>query len=740
MQLVYSTVLLLLGVVASATAQKQITFSPPIALPSPPPPPATPSPSSGPPPTPFNTPGLVFSLIVPGYTAQNFGAAQRQAICDGVLADSGLSNSKEECRLGSLSTFNATSVLVNGYSWYTWTATPSVTDLNVVTAVRNEQVVQLTKNTSALFPSLKGTYPNCACLGTSQVTASSTTPFDFAVNLTGIPGPVQCGARLIYNPADPVGIINVVGVDDGSVTNGNLGKFCSTPPVEGGVSGTPGSGSCRQYGVVASSSGTTQATCTNPPTPTTGAIDTTNVCSAAGGTTPTDKGKGYTSVPAVTVSAPNPLAAEAVATLSGAAPVFTVTNSGSNGPYNGKPSVTLGGGTCVSATCTGTVLEIIDALGNTAKDPTCLASDVVVTMDKATAGAKVTGTSLPAGTRCTSPPTVAFSSALLQPSVTAQIVAVIDAGLVQSLIVTNAGSGYRSAPTVTIAAPAGSTDLGKLCGPSPIAGLGSSISYTTPTPITTSGMCQPLGRDTFANKVCSIPAAVNGGIYEALGVGTCNAVSAFRVEPTATTTSTCGVLGQTFVTTVAPSPASPPATPPASPPATPPASPPATPPSPTPLVCRYDGIYELRPLYSPCNGYYIASGTDSDCSNNFVNLRRFNQLGGKPARKNWRLATVATGSLGTPTTVEAVARARCTTSKYLAAPNLQNSGYQLKVGGNAWEWQVVPYPGSKSCEEVNLISQNNLDSRAFLEVPRTCTRFLYNATDGGRQRFRIKKV
>jgi hypothetical protein len=157
-------------------------------------------------------------------------------------------------------------------------------------------------------------------------------------------------------------------------------------------------------------------------------------------------------------------------------------------------------------------------------------------------------------------------------------------------------------------------------------------------------------------------------------------------------------------------------------------------------VCRYDGVYELRPLYSPCNKYYIASGTDSDCSNNFVNLRTYSQLGGKPARKNWRLATVAQNNLSTPTRVEAIARARCGTSKYLAAPNLQASGGLLKVGGSAWEWQVMPYPGSKSCEEVNLISQNNLDSRAFLEVPRTCTRFLYNATDGGRQRFRIRKL
>jgi hypothetical protein len=39
-----------------------------------------------------------------------------------------------------------------------------------------------------------------------------------------------------------------------------------------------------------------------------------------------------------------------------------------------------------------------------------------------------------------------------------------------------------------------------------------------------------------------------------------------------------------------------------------------------------------------------------------------------------------------------------------------------------------------------MISQNRLSTTAFLSVPRTCKTFAYNATDGGRQRFRLTKA
>jgi hypothetical protein len=241
---------------------------------------------------------IVFSFVVPGYTVFSFGADQRNAICAGILpAQPGLGNPNVQCNIGDVSTFNGSSVLVNGYALYSWNAVPSAVDLNAVTAVRDQRVEQLTTNTRNQF-SLVGVTPNCACNGMGPVTASSTSPDSFYNTLSGIPGPVQCGAKLVYNTASPTGVINVVGVDDGSTFGGNYGKYCSTPAVSGGVVGVPGAGSCRQYGVLASAVGGIEATCTNPPPPVAGAINSANVC-GAGGTNPTNGGSGYSAPPAV---------------------------------------------------------------------------------------------------------------------------------------------------------------------------------------------------------------------------------------------------------------------------------------------------------------------------------------------------------------------------------------------------------------------------------------------------------
>jgi hypothetical protein len=158
-------------------------------------------------------------------------------------------------------------------------------------------------------------------------------------------------------------------------------------------------------------------------------------------------------------------------------------------------------------------------------------------------------------------------------------------------------------------------------------------------------------------------------------------------------------------------------------------------------ICTYKGSYEITPLYGPCNKYYLASGTTSDCSYNYVNLRTKYQLGNKMARIRWAVATVAEKGLSTPTNVVAEARLSAKgscTNRNLAAPSDPSKG--LKVGGSSWKWQIVPYPGSDKCDEVNLISQNRITTTAFLEVPKSCATFRYNATDGGRQRFKMIKV
>jgi len=126
-----------------------------------------------------------------------------------------------------------------------------------------------------------------------------------------------------------------------------------------------------------------------------------------------------------------------------------------------------------------------------------------------------------------------------------------------------------------------------------------------------------------------------------------------------------------------------------------------------------------------------------------VNLRTANQLDGKLQRAAWALATNSTGKLGEPANI--VAPETCANPN-LAAPNDPSKG--LKLGGDAWKWQVVPTSVGvvqKDCNTVNLISQNRLSTTAFLSVPRLdngqcSSNFVYAAQDGGRQRFVLAKV
>lgn len=152
------------------------------------------------------------------------------------------------------------------------------------------------------------------------------------------------------------------------------------------------------------------------------------------------------------------------------------------------------------------------------------------------------------------------------------------------------------------------------------------------------------------------------------------------------------------------------------------------------------GTYEITPLYGPCNKYYIASGTKSNCAENFVHLRTKSNLGGKYDRVRWAIAATAQNGVGTPTRVVAEARSGvgACTNRNLAAPSNPIPG--LKVGGSSWQWQFRPYPDSAECDHVNMISENRLDTTAFLSVPKPCKTFRYNESDGGRQRFKLIKV
>jgi hypothetical protein len=275
-------------------------------------------------------------MIVPGYSTASFGAAQQTALCGSITNNWNTTTRAVSCTVGSVSAFNGTGVLVSGYAYFTYSAFPTVIELQAAAALRDARVVLLTTNSSSVLgAAFPGAIPNCACDGVGVVTALSTASFVYNVNITGVPGPMQCGARLAYY--NPSAQINQVGVDDGSVAFSSFGKYCSTPPVTGGVVGVPGAGSCRQYGVVASADGTTQATAT--------AVVAAGIVT---GTTGLAGGSGYTSVPTVTVSAPNPLAAQVTYNLNGAfQPTSFTLSSASNGPYIAAPAVASLSNTCV---------------------------------------------------------------------------------------------------------------------------------------------------------------------------------------------------------------------------------------------------------------------------------------------------------------------------------------------------------------------------------------------------------
>ncbi|KAL4517033.1 hypothetical protein Ndes2526A_g00622 [Nannochloris sp. 'desiccata'] len=627
-------------------APRQITFPPPSVIPSPPPPLVLPPPGT-PPLATFDAPGLDFSLILPGFTTASFNTAQQEALCSAITTGWNASPRSVSCSIGSVSPFNGTNVLVSGYAFFTWNSAPTVTDLQVAAALRDARVVALTNDVSSVLGSVfPAAVPNCACDGTSVVTVPSTTAFSYNTNITGIPGPMQCGARLTYDNSNSA-LVNQVGVDDGSISLSSFGKYCSTPAVTGGVLGVPGSGTCRQYGVVASASGTTQATATA--TVMGGVVSTTTLAG----------GSGYSSAPTVAVSAPNPLPAQVAFTLNtgfqptaGAVPV-----SASNGPYSAPPQVASLSTNCVdtSNTCTGAQVsyQISSGGGSTLYSGTsCRASDITPAQIDAS-GSVIASAGLafpsPATTYCTSTPTITLSTNTLQIAVTAQITATISSGSVSALNVVSPGSGYRTAPTITISAPV-TDSIGKLCSPAPITALPSSIAVSNPSTITTTGGCQPLGRDTYTNKVCSVPAAP-GGMFSPINAYTCNVVSSFIAQPGSTVTNTCGVIAQSFV--------------------------------------------------------FIAFSTEkSQCSNTTVMLRTSNQSKGN--RRSWRLNASATaGTIPAATGIAAIGRLNaCRNTKFinLAAAN---SAPSPRLAGTSWKNRIIPVDVGRGCNTVWIQAAGN---------------------------------
>ncbi len=742
---------------------RQVTFNPPApaAVTPSPPPPASPA---GPALPSFLTPGLDFSVIIPGISSSaGFGTAQQNSLCTAITtgwaqASSGRYSS---CTVGSVTTFNGTSVLVSGVAYFTWSSVPTITDSQAASALRDATILALTNSANTILSSaFAGAYTNCACNGVSVVTKTSTASYSYATTIAGVPGPMQCDARLSYDSTNANNIISQVGIDDGSVIPANVGKFCSTPAVTNGVVGVPGSGSCRQYGVQAPDLTTTTATAFTSATNGGAAQITGGQCGVGVTTNCFTAGKGYTSTPKVTASAPNPDGVKVTFPWRGGgtasptpAKLAAVVVNAANGPYATLPigSIT---GTCVDAgkgaqynppypdhVCTGAITTIIDANNVVRSGYTCTNADlnsnkcqgfnggntcITYTNNAVTAvrfpgytkGYSAAPSATGYGVYCTAPPVITFNDAAsLQTATYAQFSAVVSTsgattGQVTSVTMVSPGSGYSSSPILTIDAPIASTGA-KFCGPNPITSLSTTIANPVSTNIVAGGTCTPLGRDTVNNVVCSVPAAPGGsGVYAPINVGTCNVVSSFIAQPGSTITNTCGALPQVFNVTAtnpspapgpspapAPSPSSSP-TPAPSPAPTPSPSPSPTPsPSPSPKKCTYSGTYYIESV--ACSGKYIAYNNDPNnggCTNATVMLRTSGQS--SSARRSWSLSAEATAQ-GTPKSSSLIAIGRDGKCKDDALTNLAATAPPSpRLAGSAWKNKIIPVDAAKDCNTV----------------------------------------
>ena len=680
---------------------------------------------------------LVFSVIVPSSTLLYFQTYQQPRVCTALTAGWDAVTPNINCTVTSATLFNGTNVLASGYALFNFTSTNvPAANISAATALRDARVAALTTNATAVFAvQLPGTTLNCGCNGMGSVAASGAAPFNYNVNVTV--GPMQCGARLIYDPSNLNAIFNQVGVDDGLAVTANLGKFCSTPPVSNGVLGVPGTGNCRQYGVVGGGpDGTSQAYVNSNL-----GVSVLNGNLMGANFTGGSAGSGYTIPPPVTVSAPDPVPVAATYFLDANArpsglSTFTSTSiNTSNGPYKSIPVATIIGAICVDtgtlgdgtgAICGGPVTTILDAQLITRKGRLCRSEDfnTPVACGPLTSLGPciflsqtiITNVFYPGSpyTYCTSAPIVTFSNTLQDPLPALMSATLASGGVISALIVLSNGSGYRTPPTITIAPPF-NAQYGKLCSPNPITMLPAVYAYATPVPLTALGFCQPLGRNTVSNRTCSDP-VVAGGEKGSLNVYTCNVQSSFIPQPGSTVSNACGILPQTFTipgnVIAAPSPPPVPTPGPSSPPSPPVASPPPA------KTCTYDGIYRLES--SGCLGQYIIYNMNSNACNNIsVWLGVSNQSTGQWSQ--WELKGSATAG-NIPAASSIVALGRASSCKGTKAINLSSATNApiVRLGNSASKLRIKPI-GINNCNAVSIQATSGKYNNKFLSFKPPCS-------------------
>ena len=188
----------------------------------------------------------------------------------------------------------------------------------------------------------------------------------------------------------------------------------------------------------------------------------------------TNTGSGYTEVPVVTISGGGGVDATASAVLSsGSIIAINITNKGLN--YTTAPTVTISGGGGTGAIAVSTIITSPAFQGGERVVSTDLSvsANVVDTVPTYIQKIEITA----GGSGYTTAPTVTIAAPTS--GVTAQAIATITSGVVSSVTVTTIGSGYTAAPIVTMSLPpAGgvvATAAGYLATPT---GKGSSASIS----------------------------------------------------------------------------------------------------------------------------------------------------------------------------------------------------------------------------------------------------------------------
>ena len=353
-------------------------------------------------------------------------------------------------------------------------------------------------------------------------------------------------------------------------------------------------------------------------------------------------------------------------------------------------------------------------------------------------GTSVTGVFYPgsANTYCTVAPVITLSTNTLQIAVTARVTATVSGGVITALNVVSGGSGYKTPPAVTIAAPAMDTNLGKLCSLNPIPTLSASIAYPTAIKegVTVGGACRPLGKNTYTNKVCSVPSAP-GGEWNALNTFTCNVLSSFIPQPGSTKADTCGILAQSFTYIAPPNPTPAPTTTPA-PTSTPtPTATPAPTPTPTstpaPKTCTFNGVYRIEA--NSCRGQNIAYDIGSSaCKNTNIYLRSSQKASG--ARIQWRLNfSTLGGRTPNPTAVVAQGRQTCKNTGVINLSPASNKPV-LMLGGSGVKLVIQPVDENKSCLVVTIQASSTNVNRKYLGYKAPCsseTNFVWGSNPSG---------